>query len=165
MRVSETRPRFDPETGRECGTLRRTLHHRCDYCGEVLPSSEGGYAPNLKLRLDYGDCIDTCFGSDGGEFALSEEHGIDMDDFLGQPYCFCNAWNQDGGDPRCEQALALELLSCVFSDMPETHPPEGMAPLRDARCFDVAFRAARVRATAKLIEDGVVTPEQLAEMD
>lgn len=162
MRVSETRPRFHPETGRECGTLRRTLNHRCDYCGEILPSSEGGFVPNLRLRLDYEPGMDTCFGSDGDEFALSEEHGIDMGAFLGQPYCFCNTWNQDGGDPRCEQALALEFLACVFSDMPETHPPEGMAPLMDVRSFEGAFRSARVRAASRLIGDGVVTPEQLA---
>lgn len=165
MRVSETRPRFDPETGRECGTLRRTLHHRCDYCGEVLPCTEGdpdgGYAPNLTLQLDHGAC-DPCFGSRGDEYAFGRKGPqFDVSAFLRQPYAFCNDWNREGDRSLCEQALALEFLAGAFDDMPSPQPPPGMEPLRPVDDLQGILRSARVRAADKLVSDGTVTIEQL----
>jgi len=162
MRVSEAKTRFDQETGEPCGTLRKTRHHRCDYCGRVLPATEDGYAPVLSLDMSYGDS-DPCFGSGTGEHGLIERHGSGaVHAFLGQPYAFCNEFNHDGcGAPLCEAALALELLACTVDGVPEPVPPEGMGPLDGVRDFDSAFRAARVRAAAKLIADGEVPPEEL----
>ena len=165
MRIVERRQRFDPDTGQHCGHSLATRYYRCDYCGEVLPPSECGCRPNLLLDLRYEPGCDTCFGSDGDEFALAKALGTDsMWPLLSEPYSFCNNWNiDDCGDalPTCEPSLALEFLASMFTDMPVPHPPEGMEPLRDVFCLEGAFRAARVRAARKLVADGKETAESL----
>lgn len=156
MRIIEIKPRFHPETGKPCGTIEKTLHHRCDYCGKIL------HSPDLTMHLDYGECVDTCFGSDGDEFAFAEEYNVDIYPLLNRPYCFCNFWNNEGvGNPLCEQGLALEFLASKFSDVPKPCPPDGMLPLNDIQDLQAAFRAARVRAAKKLLTSGEVTPEEL----
>jgi len=177
MHIRQIKPRFDQTTGKQRGTMSVTLHHRCDYCGEVLPSTEGsdcGYTPNLTLRFDYADS-DPCFGSSGGEYAFSEKYGgavfgqkgpwFDMGSFLGQPYSFCNDWNREGDRALCEQALALEFLAGTFDDMPSPQPPEGMTPLQETLDLQGALREARIRTASKLLASGVVTAEQLQPKD
>lgn len=163
MRIVERRQRFDPDTGFPCGHSVATRYYRCDYCGEVLPASEGGHRPNLLLDLEYGAACDTCFGAAGDEFDLAKMLGADVELLLAQPYSFCNSWNyNDGEESPCEPLLALELLAAEFDDIPAPTPPDGMEPLRDVgRCLDGAFRAARVRAVRKLIADGKETAESL----
>ena len=165
MRIVERKQKFDPDTGQHCGHSLATRYYRCDYCGEALPPSECGCRPNLLLDLSYEPGCDTCFGSDGDEFALAKALGTDsMWPLLAQPYSFCNNWNiDDCGDdlPTCEPSLALEFLASMFTDMPVPHPPEGMEPLRDVFCLEGAFRAARVRAARKLVADGKETAESL----
>jgi len=167
MRIVERKQRFDPDTGQHCGHSLTTRYYRCDYCGEVLPASEGGCRPNLLVDLKYEAGCDTCFGSDGDEFALAEALGADVWPLLDQPYSFCNNWNDDGCGGvlhTCEPSLALELLASTLSDIPEPHPPEGMEPLRDVFCLEGAFRAARVRAARKLVADGKETAESLGAL-
>lgn len=165
MRIVERKQKFDPDTGQHCGHSLATRYYRCDYCGEALPPSECGCRPNLLLDLSYEPGCDTCFGSDGDEFALAKALGTDsMWPLLAQPYSFCNNWNiDDCGDdlPTCEPSLALEFLASMFTDMPVPHPPEGMEPLRDVFCLEGALRAARVRAARKLVADGKETAESL----
>lgn len=159
MRVFEIKPRFDQETGEPCGTMEKLLHHRCDYCGQVLSRTEEGYCPQLAVNFDYGDS-DPNFGSGGDEYKFGEEHGVRIWSLFEEPFCFCNYWNNDEGQWPCEGMLALEFIS-KFDDMPDPRTPAGMAPLGVVDDLWDAFRSARVRAATKLIKDGTVTVEQL----
>jgi hypothetical protein len=118
------------------------------------------------LDLKYEAGCDTCFGSDGDEFALAKALGADVWPLLAQPYSLCNDWNGDcgGASYTCEPLLALEFLASMFSDMPAPHPPEGMEPLRGVFCLEGALRAARVRAARKLVTDGKETAESLGAL-
>lgn len=161
MRVFEIKPRFDQETGEPCGTMEKLLHHRCDYCGEVLESTAEGYAPQLTVHFDYGDS-DPNFGSANGEYEFGNEYGVSIFSLFDEPFCFCTEYNScDYKSAFCEEFLALEFLASKFSDLPATRQPDGMEQLRDLGDLWSAFRAARVRAATKLIKDGTVTVEQL----
>ena len=163
MRVFEIKPRFNEATGELCGTMKKLLHHRCDYCGDVLSLTDGGYGPQLTLDFNCHDS-DPNFGSANGEYEFGEEHGVDIWSLFEAPFCFCNHWNNgDDDDNRrwpCEGMLALEFIS-KFADMPDPQPPDGMVPLGAVDDLWGAFRAARVRVASKLIKDGAVTIEQL----
>lgn len=159
MEVFEVKPRFNEETGEPCGTMNKLLHHRCDYCGEVLSSTEDGCCPQLTVDFDYHDS-DPNFGSGGDEYGFAEEHGVRIWNLFEAPFCFCNYWNNDDRG-YCEDLLALEFLASKFSDLPDPRQPDGMEPLKNIDDLWDAFRSARVRAASKLIKDGTVTVEQL----
>ncbi|MGV9103996.1 MAG: hypothetical protein ACOC3C_07775 [Candidatus Thorarchaeota archaeon] len=136
MHIYEFVPQFDPYTGEPTDPERVYKETRCDFCGDVIE----GHEQYPFMNLYYGNC-DPCFGSDGIEFELGEEFGISMYEFLSAPYTYCRAW--DIGERFCEP----ELVKLVG-------PTSTLAD---------EMREARVRAARKLIESGIISPDNLKE--
>ena len=155
MIITEPKPRFSQATGKPVDSTAWVKEHRCDYCGLVLDEQ---YNPP-SYDFNYRD-HDPCFGSYPGEQQCSEalaEAEIDIHEFLGEPYIFCCQFICDGMDVErdwkpCQLMLANELMF---------HNTQGKGYFKDCDSFIDAWRASRMRALRKLLEDGTITAENL----
>lgn len=141
--------RFDSVTGKpvEQWAFKEI---RCDYTGKVLDYNNFGPESFCTYNLNYGD-HDPCFGAGGDEYKLGKDFGIEVFPFMSQEYHFYSS----GGDAKedyAEWQMMEEALKNCKKEKGEWH-----------RCytFDAICRVARVRTARKLIEDKVITPEQL----
>lgn len=145
MIIYEVKEQFDRNTGKPTKPRKVYSHCRCDFCGDVILDESDAYP---SYGLDYAS-TDACMGSSAEEFELARDFGIDMYEFLYVPYTFCRAWSE--GDKFCEPVMLKKFLN-------ETY--DGHAP------YDVIadmFRMARTTIARKLIEEGIIKPEQLSK--
>lgn len=140
--------RFDSVTGKpiEKWTFKEI---RCDYTGKVLDYDNYYCAYNL----DYGD-QDSCFGASDEEFKLGKDFKIHMFPFLSQAYHFLTVGGTDNKEDCAEWQMMEEALKNCKKSNNEWFR---------CRTFDAICRAARCRTVRKLIEDKVITPEQLED--
>lgn len=134
MNVYEIEQRFNRRTGKAEGTDKVWKERRCDFSGEVVADRDGDYPKYACLiNLDYED-QDSCMGSGGEEYDLHKKHGIDVYAFLNEPY----AIHED-----------------AMKDFLKSAAKQGN--------LDYALRSARTATAKRLIEEGVIKPEQLVE--
>lgn len=151
MRIYEKVKRFDPVTGKpvEKWAFKEV---RCDFTGEVLDYDEYGPESYCSYQLDY-DGHDPCFGSSGDEYDLGEKHDIDMFQFLSAEYHFKSVGGSDDPEDFAEAMMMKEAVANCTKRKSEWF-----------RCFtfDACCRTARTRTAKRLIEEKVITPDQLS---
>lgn len=147
MIIYEKVKRFNPVTG-EPVEKWAAKEIRCDYTGEVL-DYDSYYC---TYDLNYGD-QDPCLGSDGPEYDLGKEFKIEMYSFLAQTYHFLSVGGTDSKEDTAEWAMMEEALKNCTNPESEWY-----------RCytFDSICRHSRTRTARRLIEEKVITPEQLS---
>lgn len=120
---------------------------RCDYTGVVL-EPESYYC---AYDLNYHE-MDPCFGSGNGEHQLNLDFRIEVHSFLYQTYNFLSVGGTNNKEECAEWQMMEEALKNCTNPKSEWY-----------RCytFDAICRVTRVRTARKLIEDKVITPEQL----
>lgn len=140
MELYISEPRFNIKTGKSDVPVKIWKEKRCDFSGEVVLSKDSyGYpAYYCMYKLDYQD-QDPCFGSDGDEFDFGEKYGIYMFDFLYEPYVILNDYS---GDKGSKMKAFLKEVSNYDS-------------------LDDALRSMRIKTAKKLIEKGIISPEDL----
>lgn len=140
MEIYREVPKFSQKTGKPAGTRKQWFETRCDVTGEVVRSTEDENSECYgMIGLVYG-YSDPCFGSSGAEFELSEK-GVDMYDFLQQPYVFASESGQ------YKSKVMATLLKAI----------------KENACIDGALRALRTATALRLIEEGVVDGKQFSE--
>lgn len=144
--------RFDSVTGKP---IERWIEKeiRCDYTGKVLGYNDFGPESFCTYNLNYGD-HDPCFGVPGEEYQLGKDFHIEVFPFLSQAYHFLTVGGTDNKEDCAEWQMMEEALKNCKKSNNEWF-----------RChtFDAICRAARCRTARKLIEDKVITPEQLED--
>ena len=157
MIIFTSKPHFDSNTGQPRDPKKVISERRCDYCGEVL--SEQYSVPCYSF--DYED-HDACFGSDGEEFQFVKSLGEgDFTEALYYtPYIFCARFICDGMDIErdwrpCEMMLINEVLFNVT---------QGEGYFKDIDSMIDAWRASRIRAMKRLIEQEKISAENLSSI-
>lgn len=143
--------RFDSVTGKP---IERWVQKevRCDYTGRVLDYNDFGPESFCTYSLNYGD-HDPCFGAGGEEYQLGKDFKIEVFPFMSQEYHFYNGGGcSDAKEDYAEWQMMEEAIKNCHKEKTEWY-----------RCytFDSMCRTARVRTARKLIEEKVITPEQL----
>lgn len=142
--------RFNPVTGKSIEKwIQKEI--RCDYTGKVLDYDNFGPESFCTYSLNYGD-QDACFGAGGDEYKFGKDFGIEVFPFMSQEYHFYSGGGSDAKEDYAEWQMMEETMKNCKKSNSEWH-----------RCytFDAICRVARVRTARKLIEDKVITPEQL----
>lgn len=142
MKIYQKTTKFNSNTGEPYSTWK-FKELRCDFSGNVIDIDEDGCSyPNYILQYEEED---PCFGSDGDEYDFGEKYDISMHEFLSDEYNFL--FNSYNGYNACNI-----MIKHYINDYP-------------SRDFDFArmCRVSRIKTAIKLIEDGIVTAEQLCE--
>lgn len=135
MYIFELVNKFHPDTG-EPIQVKKLKEIRCDFTGEVL-SSVTQYA---SYHLDYQD-YDACWGSSGSEFEFSQKYAIDdISGFLSSPYHFLADYDLQKFAER--KMIKKYWNEYTFADM---------------------CRASRIETAGRLIEEKIITLDQLSE--
>ena len=136
MEIYRVELRFDPKTGMKLGEVKVPSTIRCDFTGKDLGDGDLYYGHYQILYYSQ----DACYGASEEEFEFGKEFDVDMGDFLCKPYVFLNDW-QTG--ENAEKNMLTQM------------PADGL------ETFSEACRYYRVLTARKLIEDGVITPDEI----
>lgn len=120
---------------------RQEVEIRCDYSGLVIDEMNKSYC---SYNLDYG-YQDSLFGDGDDESKLSQL-GVDIFDFLSQPYEFYDD-SYSTGEYFNQETKMLEEATSLFSE--------------NNLSIESVLRYVRTRTALKLIKDGVINPEDL----
>lgn len=146
MYIFELANKFDPDTGKPI-QVKKFKELRCDFTGELMGYSAAGvdyeneYA---SYNLDYAD-HDPCFGACGEEFEFGQKYNVYMFTFLSNTYHFINDYGHQ------ERYGDLEMMQKYLKE--EDGP----------KTFADMCRASRIATATRLIEEKVITPNQLYE--
>jgi len=121
---------------------RQEVETRCDYSGLVI--DEMNSKPYCSYNLDYG-YQDSLFGDGDDESELSQL-GVDIFDFLSQPYEFYDD-SYSTGEYFNQETKMLEEATSLFSE--------------NDLSIESVLRYVRTRTALKLIKDGIIEPEDL----
>lgn len=129
-------------------TRRQIAGVRCDYSGRLIDKYNKAYC---SYRCNYGS-QDSCFGASGEEFKFGKKYGIDVHDFMSQDYCFYDDTTMGTGEYGNAETKMLQEITTM--------------QIRDGRMVDFLtlesiFRFFRIRAATKLIEQGIIHPDDL----
>lgn len=136
MEIFHSVKRFNDKTGKP---FQKWVHKetRCDFTGELI-DEDGDTSAYPSYKLDYGDS-DPCFGSCDDEFEFGKKHDVPMFEFLSGTYHFLSdSYTDRDACADMIQSFAGEKIS--FANM---------------------CRASRIKTAAKLIEQKIITPDQL----
>jgi len=120
---------------------RQEVETRCDYSGLVIDEMNKSYC---SYNLDYG-YQDSLFGDGDDESELSQL-GVDIFDFLSQPYEFYDD-SYSTGEYFNQETKMLEEATSLFSE--------------NDLSIESVLRYVRTRTALKLIKDGIIEPEDL----
>jgi hypothetical protein len=131
-------------------TRRQVAGSRCDYSGRLIKNEFN--LSYCSYICDYGN-QDSCFGASGDEFMFGKIHGIDMHYFMSQPYEFYDDSHDSGEFGNEETSMMRELTSMKIGD-----GGDGSFPTLES-----AFRFFRLRAAKRLVDQGIIHPDDLKE--
>lgn len=120
-------------------TQRQVAGTRCDYSGRLIDEYKSSYC---SYDCDY-DSQDSCFGASGEEYMLGSVHGIDMHWFMSQPYTFYDDSHDGYMYGNEEERMLKEMASMDFPTI------------------ESALRFFRIRAAKRLIDQGIIHPDDL----
>lgn len=147
MKIYEDATRYDPVTGKPY--KKKTFKEiRCDYTGQILDAFDDMY---VQYHLDYED-RDPCFGASGEEYEFGQKHKISVHEFLSEPYHF---YANGGGSDLKDAAEAVMMREAIG----ECNKKK--SPWHNCYTFEAMCRAARILTATKLIDEGIITPDQL----
>ncbi len=141
MKFFRPEKRFSRLTGEPIENKMVLVGFRCDFCGEIM-EDEG-----IQIHIDYGN-MDSCFGCEEGESQL-QDFGIDLHDFLCQPYIYHNVWTNSS-------------LSCDLSLMRQEVPKQDDPRKSYRPTIESVLRASRIRVVTKLLNDGILQVSEIS---
>lgn len=120
-------------------TQRQVVAERCDYSGRLIDEYKHSYC---SYDCDY-DSQDSCFGASGDEYMLGAVHKIDMHWFMSQRYAFYDDTHDGNMYGNEEEKMLKEMASMNLPTI------------------ESALRFFRIRAAKKLIDRGLIHPDDL----
>lgn len=146
MIIYEKVKRYDQITGKP-KAIWGEKEIRCDYTGEIL-DCENMYCTYV---LNY-EGQDPCFGSGGDEYKLAQDFGLCAYTFFSETYHFLSVGGSDSKDEVAEWQMIEEAMKNCKKKDSIWH-----------RCytFDAMCRTARARTARMLVENKIITKEQL----